>query len=136
MAAGTDPIFVQTPNVVGVSFVNADGTTAQDLVEAGTDGTKVFSASAINTDTVDNIIDVWLHDGTDAFLVGSVSVPAGAGTDGGATPAVNLFQAADMPWLDSDGEVFLPNGWKVQAAPQTAVVASYEIAIVCFAGNY
>lgn len=137
MAANISPIFVAAANVAEVTFVSADGTTAKDLLEAGTNGSKVLAiACTTDDDTADVVLDLFIHDGSTAYLVGSGTVPQGAGTDGGTTPAVNLLDADAMPWLDSDGELFIPSGYKLQVAPQAAVTAAKTATVVCLGGDY
>jgi threonine synthase len=115
--------------------VNADGTTPKDLISAGADGTKVLSIACTSDDTSDVVMQVFVHDGTTAYLVGSVNVPTLSGTDG-TVVAVDLLSATDLPWLDADGEFFIPTGYKVQVAPLAAVTAAKTVTVVCLAGDY
>ena len=135
MAANTSPIFGKTANLAEVTFVNADGTTPKDLVAAGADGTKVLRIAATTNDTSANNCQLFIHDGATAYLVGTVRVATLSGTDGAAV-AVNLLNATALPWLDADGEFFIPSGYKVQVAPLAAVTAAKTLTIVCFAANY
>lgn len=135
MAANTSPIFVLTPNLAEVTFIDTDGTTPKDLVSGGADGTKVFSIAVTSDDTSDVVLDLFIHDGTTAYLVGAVNVPTLSGTDGSAA-AVNLLDATALPWLDASGEIFLPSGYKLQVAPQAAVTTAKTVTVVCLAGNY
>lgn len=135
MAANTSPIFGLAANNVGESFVNADGTTAKDLVVAGTNGTKVTRISVHSDDTAACNLKLLLYDGAAAWPVGVVRVAILAGSDG-AIPAVNLLNQAMLPWLDADGEFFIPNGWKVQIAPLAAVTAAKTVSIVCYGVDY
>jgi hypothetical protein len=136
MAANIQPIFVESANVAEVTFVNADGTTPKDLVSAGADGTKIMRIAATTSDTSANNVALYVHDGTTAYLVGTVNVPTLSGTDG-TNAAVNLLDTTALPWLDSDGEFFIPTGYKIQAGPIAAVTSgSYTLTIVCFAGDY
>lgn len=135
MAANTAPIFVATANVAEVTFVNADGTTAKDLVSAGTDGTKVFRINCTSDDTSTVNMEVYIHDGTTAYLLGTVAVATLSGTDG-STAAVNVLDSTLIPGVDQDGELFIPSGYKLQVAPLAAVTAAKTVTVVCFAGNY
>lgn len=135
MAANTSPIFVLTANLAEVTFVNADGTTAKDLISGGTDGTKVLGIACTSDDTSAVVMQLYVHDGTTAYLVGSINIPTLAGTDG-TEPAVDLLDAAALPWLDADGEFFIPTGYKLQVAPQAAVTSAKTVTVVCFGGNY
>jgi hypothetical protein len=135
MAANTSPIFGKAANLAEVTFVNADGTIPKDLVAAGADGTKVLRIAATTSDTAANNCQLFVHDGTSAYLVGTVRVAALSGTDGAAV-AVNLLNATALPWLDPDGEFFIPSGYKVQVAPLAAVTAAKTLTVVCFAVDY
>lgn len=135
MAANTSPLFILSSNLVEDTFVNADGTTAKDLAVAATFGTKVLSIACTSDDTSDVVMDVLLHDGSAAYLLGSVNVPTLSGTDG-STVGVNLLDATMIPALDADGELFIKTGYKIQVAPQVAVTAAKTVTVVCFAGDY
>ena len=135
MAANTSPIFGLTANLAEVTFVNADGTTAKDLVSAGTDGTKVTRIAVTSDDTSAVNLKILIHDGSTAFWAGTVRVATLSGTDGAAA-AVNLLNPLMLPWLDIDGEFFIPSGYKVQVAPLVAVTTAKTVTIVCFAVNY
>lgn len=135
MAANTSPIFVETANVAEVTFVNADGTTPKDLVSAGADGTKVFSINCTSSDTATVDMEVYLHDGTTAYLLGTVDVPTNTGIDG-ATASIDLLSSSLIAGVDADGELFIPSGYKLQVAPKAAVTSTYTVTVVCFAGNY
>ena len=135
--ANTSPIFVLRPQVVAATFVNGDGTTPKDLVTAlnRPDGIKVQRIAVHSDDTAAVNLMLSLHDGSTAYKVGAVRVAVGSGNDG-AVAAVNLLAATMLPWLDADGELFLPSGWKVQVHPLVAVTAAKTVTIVAFAGEY
>lgn len=135
MAANISPIFLLTANCAEVTFVNADGTTAKDLVSAGSDGSKILAVNVCSDDTATVEMELYLHDGTTAYLLGTQDVATLSGTDG-ATAAINLLDSAFIPAVDADGELFIPSGYKLQVAPKAAVTATYTVTVVCFAGNY
>lgn len=135
MVANTSPIFGLTANLAEVTFVNADGTTPKDLVSAGAAGTKVTRIAVHSDDTAAVNLKLLIHDGTTAYAVGVVRVAIGSGSDG-AIVAVNLLSQLMLPWLDIDGEFFIPSGYKVQVAPLVAVTAAKTVSIVCFAVDY
>jgi len=135
MVANTEPIFGLTANLAEVTFVNADGTTNKDLVSAGADVTKVISISVTSDDTSDVNMRVYIHDGTTAYLVGTVRVPTLSGTDGAAA-AADLLDGSELPWLDALGEFFIPSGYKVQVSPLAAVTAAKTVTVVCLAVDY
>jgi hypothetical protein len=135
MAANTAPIFVATANLAEVTFVNADSTTPKDLVAGATDGTKVFAINCTSDDTATVNMQVFMHDGTTAYLLGTVAVVTLSGTDG-TSVAVNLLDSTIIPSLDADGELFIPSGYKIQVAPLAAVTAALTVTVVCLAGDY
>lgn len=135
MAANTLPIFVDTPNLVEVTFVNADGTTPKDLIAGATDGTRIISIAVTSDDTSAVILNFYIHDGSTAYRVGAVNVPTLSGTNGTA-PAVNLLDSTELPWLDADGGFVIPTGYKIQAGPQSAVTAAKTVTIVAIGANY
>lgn len=135
MAANTAPIFVLSLNNKGVTFVNADGTSTKDVFVAGANGSRVASIAATTTDTSNNIVHLYAFDGTTAYLVGEVTVPLASGTDG-TTAAVNLLSLSMCPWLNSDGSITLPSGWKLQASVTTAVTAAKTLTLVALGGDY
>lgn len=135
MAANTSPIFGLTANLAECTFVNADGTTPKDLVSAGANGTKVTRIAVHSNDTAAVNLKLLIYDGSTAYAVGVVRVAIGAGSDG-AISGVNLLSQTMLPWLDADGEFFIPSGYKVQVGPLVAVTADKTVTIVCFAVDY
>jgi len=135
MAANVQPIFIDTPNLTEVTFVNADGTTPKTVFTAATDGSKLFSIACTSDDTSTRYAQVYIHDGTTAYLIGTVPVTTLAGTDG-IVPAVNLLDPAYVAGLDRDGELFLPTGYTVRVGPSVAITAAKTMTIVGVGGNY
>jgi hypothetical protein len=136
MAANTAPIFVLTINDKGVTWVNADGAgSIKDIFVAGANGSRVAAVAATSTDT--SAIDVQLlaHDGTTAYLIGTVTVAIGSGNTG-SVAAVNLLSLNQNPWLNSDGSITLPSGWKLQAKNVTTVTAAKTLTLVALGGDY
>ena len=135
MAANTSPIFVLTMNNKGVTFVNADGTSNKDLFVAGANGSRLASIAATTNDTSTNNVKISLYDGSTAWWAGTVAVPTLSGTDG-STAGVNLLSLSLCPWLNSDGSLTLPSGWKVQVAPLVAVTAAKTLTLVALGADY
>jgi len=105
------------------------------LVSAGANGCKITRIAVHSDDTAAVNLKLLIHDGTTAYAVGVVRVAIGAGSDG-AIPAVNLLDPAMLPWLDRDGELFIPTGYKVQVGPLVAVTAAKTVSIVCFGVDF
>jgi hypothetical protein len=135
MAANTSPIFVRQANLGEVTFVNADGTTPKDLVVAGADGTKVIRINAVSDDTATVNMQVFIHDGSAAYLLGTAAVATLAGTNG-TTASKNLLDPALVWGVDRDGELLIPAGYKVQVAPKAAVTAGKTVTVIGLAGDY
>ena len=135
MPANTSPIFGLAANLAEVTFVNADGTTPKDLISAGANGSKVTRIAVHSDDTAASNLVLYVHDGTTAYKVGTVRVAIGSGNDGAAA-AVNLLSQTMLPWLDADGEFYIPSGYKVQVGPLVAVTAAKTVTVVCFAVDY
>ena len=134
MPANTNPIFVLTPNLAEVTFTSADTTSSKDLITGGSNGTKVLGISATSSDSATINMRLYVHDGSTAYLVGTVAIVTNSGTNGTA-PAVDLLSMSALPWLDSDGEFLLPSGYKLQVAC-LATMTTGTCTIVCFGGDY
>lgn len=135
MAANTTPIFPLSIQTSAVSFANADGTSEKTIVTAGSEGTRIDVLLVTSDDTTARVFRLLVNNGTTSFIVGEVSVPVGAGTDG-ATLSVKVLAASVLPWLDSSGSLFLKAGWTLKAAAKVAVTSGKTIAFVAFSGDY
>ena len=135
MAANTSPIFVLTIKNKGVTFVNADGTSNKDIFVAGANGSRLAAISAVTTDTSANLVKLYAYDGSTAYQIGDITVAAASGTDG-STASVNLLSLSMLPFLNSDGSITLPSGWKIQAGVTTAVTAAKTLTLVALGADY
>lgn len=137
MPAGTTPIFIAVINDKGVTWVNADGAAAsKDVFVAGSNGSRCFAIAATSTDTSDRDFQIFLNDGSTSFLVGTVTVPLGAGNTG-TVAALNLIGSLSTnPWLNSDGSVMLPTGWKIKASNVTTITTAKTVTLVALGGDY
>ncbi len=129
------PIYPDTIKNVGLLVENSDGTTAQDLVTAGVDGSRIDSISVTSDDTAAIDLIVNYNDGSTDHPIARVAVPVGAGTDG-STPPVSLLNADDMPFLGDDLSLYLEAAQKITISAQTAVTAAKKIVLVATYGNY
>jgi len=137
MPAGTAPIFTASVETAVQDIVNADGTTPQALVTAGTNAARVVAVTATTDDTA--AIDYSLYvqrDGAGTnFLLGTVSVPAGAGNTS-PVAAVDLLDPAKIKGLDLDGTLILGGTDVLKVAARTAVTAAKTTYIVGLYGDY
>lgn len=141
MAANTEPIFIKAPlnNTANTqfanTFVNGDGTSAKDIVNGATDGTVIQDLIATSSSTDAELLQVFLYDGGAARLIGTITVPTLAGTDG-TEPAVSLLNTTDIPSLAKrdDGALLLAAGQKLQVAP-VAAVDDNLVTVTAIGGN-
>lgn len=130
----TNPIFPGTPKNFGVTFVNADSTTAKTLITAGASGSIVDILNIISDDTSDRIVVLQLYNGSTGYDLNEIPVVDGAGTNG-TDLAVNGLSAAYTPALGNreDRAIYLQTGWSLRAHMKVAVTAAK---IVTIAGCY
>ena len=129
------PIYPDTIKNAALDIENADGTTKQTLLTAGSGGARVGSIGAVSDDTSAVILDIFYNDGTSDFLLGSVNIPTLSGTDG-STPAVALLNSTDLPFLNEDLCFFLEAGDSIKIAPHNAVTSAKKVTLVAQYGDY
>lgn len=135
LISGT-PMYPQGLVLAGLAVVNADALTKKTLytVAASTvvNGAKVECISATSTDGTARVFNLFVNDAGTDFQVGTVNIPANAGTDAAITPAVSVLETnAMLPWVrkDSDGRgyIYLEPGDILKVSAQVAVTAAKEI---------
>lgn len=97
-----NPIFISNLKNGVVTIVNADGTSLKTLLTAGSAGSRVKSLSITSDDSVDRVVQLWLTTGATDYLLGEATIVDGAGSNG-TDKSYNLLNAADLPFLQSDG---------------------------------
>ncbi len=135
MATNTDPIFPKSVAQTGITFLPADTTVAKTFITAPADGQNVASISVTSTDTSAVILVLTLNDGSADFIIGEVTIPIGAGTDG-STPAVNLLSIGAMPFFQADGSMVLEGTWLLKINAKTTITSAKQIDLVAFGGDY
>jgi hypothetical protein len=136
MAANTAPIFVLTINNKGQSWTHSDAAaTTKDVFVAGSNGSRLAAVAATSTDTAAIDVQLFAYDGSTAWLVGTVTVAIGAGNTG-TVAAQNLLILSSNPWLNSDGSITLPSGWKLQASNVTQVTTGKTLTLVGLGADY
>jgi hypothetical protein len=131
-------VFVQVPKTTPAAFTNADAAnTKKTVATAGASGSKVVALNATSTDTSARIAQVWLTRSATSYLLGSLSVPIAAGTDGTTVTADLLGLIPNVP-RDNDGQkyLFLESGDTLQVSFTTQVTAAKEIDVVSVFGNF
>lgn len=133
--ANNKPAFPIEPRTTGINLNNASGTATSNLFTAGANGALIDSISVVSTDTSAVIVVLSVDDGTLDNLIGEVTIPIGAGTDG-STPAVNLLDAAALPFLQSDGGLPLGPTDILKIAAKVAVTATKQVDFRAFGGDF
>lgn len=133
-------IMPQTPMVSVARIQNADASTQKTVVTGGANGTKLNALTATSDDTSARIVQVSLLRSAVNYILGSVSIPAGSGTDG-STPAVDLLNAVAMPGLpvDNDGQKYLflkDASDSIQVKTTTTVTSAKTVAVVGVHGDF
>lgn len=139
MAVSHRAVFVQTPKITSVAFVNADAANTKKTIHtAGVNGAKVLNISASSTDTANRIGQLWLTRAATSYLLASAIVATLAGTEG-VTPSQNLIPTSllTLP-VDNDGQpyLFMESGDTLQVSFTAQVTAAKEIDVTCIAGNF
>ena len=118
------------------TWTNRDPALARKtLLTAGAEaGSWVGAIAGTSSEPTDITLNVYLGDGSADYLVGAVTVPAGAGT--GSIPAVNLLaDTSQLPWVSTEGSFTIPAGWQVRFENVTAPAAG-TVTLVPFGGDY
>lgn len=131
----SQPIFPQAIKNAAATLENGDGTTAKDLVTAGTNGSRIDSIAVTSDDTADKDIFIYLNDGTTDFLLGRLTIKAGSGTDG-TNKTVAALNSTDLPFLKDDLSYYLQAGHKLRVAAQAAVTSGKKITVTAWIGDY
>lgn len=137
MAKSTNLNFTQEVEVLGKRLTSSDTTSYVTLYTAGTNDAVIKSITATTTDTAAVNLKVAIGDGTTDYLLGTVRVALGSGTDG-ATASVDILGSSLLPGLprDLNNRTVLPlkNGYTLKvgclatmtSAKQTDILAVVE----------
>jgi hypothetical protein len=132
MAVTTTPALPQTPQLGVTQLAHAQSAnTLVTVATAGTNGSKVNSVWATNTDPANAYLtQVWLTRSGTNFLLGTVNVPVSAGNTA-AAPSVNIFGGITGLPLDSDGNpyVYLQSGDVLAVSATTQVASSQTLTV-------
>jgi hypothetical protein len=136
MATNKRPIFIGSTLSSNVEIDPADTTTPQTIFTAGADGGAAINLTATTTDTSAVIVVIRVNDGTTTNVIGEVTVPAGAGTDG-STPAKNLLDIAAMPGVfQADGSLGIGPNSILTVAAKATITAAKVLSISMYGGSY
>ncbi len=144
MVQNVNATFVKTPNLQATQITTGTGSSVVvGVYTGGVSGSKVngFIATGIGTTAAFDV--QWgVANATTLFILGTVSIPAGAGSTD-SIPAVNMFNTTNSPGitLDSDGNPFviLPSSaWLIEAkspATSSTWTAGVVINLVAVSGG-
>lgn len=125
----TSPNFTNTPRV-GIALVNTantnrDGTgTIATVFTAGTNGSRVESVEiTARGNTTNNVVRLFVHDGTTAFLLEEVLVPAIT-----ASTTVKVFRQT----IVFSSPIVLPPNYSLRASTNNA--EAYNV--IAFGGDF
>ena len=142
MAGQPTPIFPQTIVDATLALVNGTGTTATLLATGGTNGTKLENLTFSSTDTAGHDIQIFKTISAANYLLGTVSVPAGAGNTS-SVPSVNALaggSTTNIPGIcvDANGNnyIYLASGTTLLISAVVAVTSGKTITAIASGGNY
>ena len=130
MSANTTPIFTGTVVQAALALTSATTTTAQTLIAAGTNGTRLDNITLTTTDTASNWYTLSLLISGVSYPIGQVYVSAGSGTNS-SMPAVNLLQI-----LLGGPSMYLAYGTTLQVAPATTITSAKTTYVTCNGGTF
>jgi hypothetical protein len=118
------------------TFQNSDGTTSKAIFTGGANaGSRIDTVTITSTDTAAQVMNVYSNDGTTDHPIGTVNIPAGAGTVAN-TPAVSLLTLANLSWLPASGSMWIQANEPIKLGMQSAVTASKTIHVRVEGGDY
>jgi len=136
MSVTNYPIYPQSIQTAAVNIVSTGAATPVTLVPTSTNGVKIDFVNLYTTDTSANTVNFFLYNGTTAYPLTFLSVPAYSGSSA-TVPPVSLFSSTQLPMItwDSKGNkiLYLSASWALQvsatsvtAGKTLTVTASYE----------
>lgn len=140
MPKSTDLNFPQNLSHGLQTFENGDGTGLKTIINAGTEGTRIFSIIATNDDSgAATNLHLYINDGSTDFLFATVRIPASSGTDG-AAKNMDIISSVDLPGLafDANGKniLTLAGGHVLKASAIAAVASGKKVTVAAFAEDY
>lgn len=136
MTTNKDPIFLNSVLTKNASIANSDGTTPELMFTGGADGGAVLKLTASTDDTSAVIAVLTVSDGTVSVVLGEVTVPIGAGTDG-STPVKNLLDDVAIPGaFQSDGSLAMGPVATLSVNAKSAVTAGKTLNMSLSGGQY
>jgi len=119
----------RAPYVVNTHFAPVDGTAAKPITTTATAAVRIDAITATNSDGIAHQVTLTLNDTIARLPLGSVSIPAGQGTNG--TPSLDIL-AGSLPATVVG--VVLPPGAALWLVMSVAIVAPNGVDIIALGG--
>ena len=132
-------VFPQTPRNVNGTLVNADGTASKTIYTAPANGVRIDALNFASTDTSARDVQLIINKSGTDYLVGTISVPIGAGNTSGAG-AKNALADANIPLAVADPYgnkvIWLEGNAILKVLAPVAITAAKQITITGLAAEY
>jgi hypothetical protein len=139
MAKSTSLFLPKGANNQSVTILPADTTVAKLVFTAGADDSDVKAIVATSNDTAAVNLAVYVTRSAVDYLLGTVNVPLGAGTDG-TKPSVDVLAALGIPGLPLDDALkpYLPlkTGDTLKIGALVTITAAKTVWISVFGQDY
>jgi hypothetical protein len=144
MAKQSSLFLPRSANNSSITLVNADGTTPKLLFTAGADDTDVDAIIVTSNDTSSQKIVLYITRSAVDYLLSTVNVPNGAGTDA-FNPSVDLLAIVPVAsggltslTLNNMGKQYLrlKSGDTLKVATTVAITAAKTVWISAFGQDY
>lgn len=138
MAANVSPIFVKNITAKGQTWTNSDAASTKKVITptVGAEGCRVQAIAVTSDDTSNRDFALYANDGTNDYLLGTVTIPLNAGSTAAVAAISFLSKVVNMPWISSDGSMLLPTGWSLKMMNLTQVTAAKTVTVVTTCGDY
>jgi len=114
----------------GITLNNASGTANVELTNQGMPVWRVDQIIVVSTDSASRVMRLLWHTASSALLLGSATIPAGAGT--AAAPSIDLIQAIAV---FAGRGIDLPAGDYLMVAMESAITSPLTIVVVAMGGT-
>lgn len=134
-----NPKLISTVRNPSIKIQNADGTSFKSIgIAPVADGSRVKAIHITSDDTADQVLQFCVTISGVDYVLGEISVPDGAGTNG-VEVAVSGLNATKMPALQTDGIAYwldLATGSDLKVKSKTAVTAAKTIYVTTEVGDF
>ena len=119
-------------NCAGITFTSSDATTIKDIISAGPNDSVLINLSITSNYGQSCVFALYLNDGTTDFLMATITIPSGCGTNGVMPPLDSLA----LGFLAVEHNLPLKQGWKLRGKMMNSIVDSSVITIMAITRDY